>query len=213
MSKNSRLVDVKFMFDTPERIVKGLQSGLFDLAVIEHCDHFDLGEFSVVPLPGDDMVFVSSRAMGLRPGDVGLEILLEKPLLIRKQGACSRTLLEWNLARIGRDLSHFRKVAVVDDIQVTLNAVLHGGPISFLSYSVVRDQVRAGALMLHRVREFQHTRKRTLVWGNGADHCPMLPDFRNAVLGVFEDAGLHGSIAGGRPPAPHPPPPVPSPSR
>lgn len=190
------------MFDTPERIVKGLQSGLFDLAVIEYCDHFELGEFSMVPLPGDEVVFVSSRAMGPPAGDVGLEILLEKPLRIRKEGACSRTLLEWNLARIGQDLSHFRRVAVVDDIQATLNAVLHGGPISFFSYGIVRDQVSAGALMVHRVREYQHTRKRTLVWGNGADHCPMLTDFRNAVLDAFEDTGTHALTA--RCPAPDP---------
>ncbi|MGB7971441.1 MAG: LysR family transcriptional regulator [Candidatus Deferrimicrobiaceae bacterium] len=191
MQKNSPFVDVKFVFDTPEQIVKGLQRGLFDLAVIEHCDHFDLQEFSVIPLPGDEMVFVCSCAMGLPAGEVDLEMLLGKPLLIRKEGACSRTLLEWNLARIGLDLSHFPNLAVVDDIQVALNAVLHGGTISFLSYSVVREQVKAGALTVHRVRDFQHMRKRTLVLGDGADHCPVLTEFRNAVMGAFEDMGLH----------------------
>jgi LysR family transcriptional regulator, transcriptional activator of the cysJI operon len=202
MGTNPQLVDVKFVFDAPERIVKGLRNGLFDLAVIEHCDHFNLGGFSAVPLPGDEMVFVGSRAMGLPPGEVDLELLLEKPLLVRKEGACSRTLLEWNLARIGRNLSHFHKMAIVDDVQVTLNAVLHGGPLSFLSYAVVRDRVVAGALTVHRVREFQHTRRRTLVSGNGADDCPTLTDFRNAVLGAFEDAVCPALTASGEPPGP-----------
>lgn len=191
MHKNSRLLDVKFVLDTPERIMQGLRNGLFDLAVIEHCDHFDLGGFSAVSLPGDEMVFVSSRAMGLPPGEVELEILLEKPLLVKKEGACSRTLLEWNLARTGRDLSHFHKTVVVDDIQVAVSAVLHGGPIAFLSDSVVRGRVKAGDLTVHRVRGFQHTRKRTLVLSDGSDHCPLLTDFRSAVLGVFADTGLH----------------------
>ncbi len=198
MLSNSDLVDVRFVFDMPARIIQGLQAGLYDSAVIEHCESFDLGDFSTNPLPGDEMVFVSSTAMRLRPGEVELDALLEKTLLTRKEGCCSRTLLESNLARLGRSLADFRNVAVVDDLQVILRAVRRGSAVSFLSNSILRDQADAANLASHQVAGFQHRRNRTLVLGEGAEHCPMLFEFQSAIMDVFAGDELGPACDGAR---------------
>lgn len=193
MLGNVELVDVKFVFDTPARIVQGLQGGLYDLSVIEHCESFDLGGFSAVPLPRDQVVFVSSREVGLPSGEVELGALLEQPLLTRREGSCSRTLLDANLARVGRRLADFRNVAVMDDLHVTLEAIRRGGAVSFLSESIVRQELETGSLTSHYVAGFQHWRHRTLVLGDGSEHCPMLSEFRRTIMGVFDDGGHAGA--------------------
>lgn len=186
MVGNADLVDVKFVFDTPGRIVQGLQDGLYDLAVIEHCESFDLGGFSTVSLPSDQVVFAASRKLGLSPGEVELDALVGQTLLIRKEGSCSRTLLESNLTRVGRSLADFRKVAVMDDLHVTLGAVREGNSVSFLSDSILHGYGDAGSITSHQVPGFQHRRHRTLVLGDGAEHCPMLSQFKRMILRVFE---------------------------
>ncbi len=186
MLRNANLVDVKFVFDMPARVVQGLQDGLYDLAVIEHCESFELGGFSTVALPGDEMVFVSSNALDLPAGVVDLDLLLQQPLLTRKEGCCSRTLLEANLARLGRSIGDFSKVAIVDDIQVILKAVLQGSAISFLSNSILRDHADFGSLVWHQVAGFQHRRRRTLLRSQGGEACGMLADFEDAVMQAFQ---------------------------
>jgi DNA-binding transcriptional LysR family regulator len=145
---------------------------MYDLAVIEHCECYDFSDLASVPLPGDDMIFASSPALGLPAGKTPLAELLSQTLLARKEGCCSRTLLEVNLRAIGKELSDFRSCVVIDDLHMILQSTQGGQGVSFLSRELVQDQIDAGLLREHCIEGFRHHRNRTLVIHSG---CRLLP--------------------------------------
>ena len=163
MMEYNDLADLSFMFDTPDKIVEALRDGIFDLAAIEHCECFDLSDLSTIALPGDDMIFVSSPALAVPAGTADPDALFAQTVFVRKEGCCSRTLLEGNLHAMGRGLSDFRNFVVIDDLHMIVQATRKGQGVSFLSRELVQDQIQAGLLYEHRIDGFRHHRNRTLI--------------------------------------------------
>jgi LysR family transcriptional regulator, transcriptional activator of the cysJI operon len=157
--------NLKIRFDLPEKIVKGLRAGLYDIAVVEHCQSFDLSDFETVTLPGDEMVFAGAPFLNIPASPVPIEILLSKTLFGRHEGCCSRTLLENNLQAVGRNISDFRRLVVFDDLNQIVQALLKGDGIAFISRDIVREQLDRGELYDYRVSGFTQQRKRTFVTG------------------------------------------------
>ena len=155
--------DLKFVFNMPDQILQGLRERAYDLVVMELCEFFDLTEFATFPLPGDEVVFVSAPSLGLPPGDTTVQAFLDTPFYVRREGCCSRLLLEKSLHAVGHDLREFRKVIVHDDLHLIVQAVLEGAGMSFLSRDVIGEHHDAGRLVFHRVPGFHHSRERALV--------------------------------------------------
>jgi DNA-binding transcriptional LysR family regulator len=155
--------DLKFVFNSPEQILQGITARSFDLAVMELCEAFDLSGLAAFPLPGDEVMFASAPALGLPSPDTTLEAILDVPFFIRREGCCSRLLLEKNLHAAGHDLREFRQVIVHDDLHLIVQAILDGEGISFLSRDVLKDHLAAGRLVVHRVPGFHHSRQRALI--------------------------------------------------
>lgn len=195
MKATSKAIEIKFGINVPARIVEGIRDGSYDLAVIEHCDDFDLGALARIPLGSDDVAFVSSRQSELPPGNVELEQLFQQALLVRSDGCCARALLESNLARLGHSIADFRKFVVIDDINVVVETVRAGGAIAFLSHNIVKDAQYQ--LKFHYVEDFQHTRSRSLVLGERAQACPNLAEFRSAIITAINEYGGALAEAGG----------------
>lgn len=189
MMEYNDLADLSFMFDTPGKIVEALRDGLYDLAVIEHCECFDFSDLSSVPLPGDDMVFVSSPALAVPAGNTDPDALFAQTVFVRKEGCCSRTLLEVNLRAIGRVLSDFKNFVVIDDLHMIVQATRNGQGVSFLSRELVQDQIDAGLLCEHRIDGFRHHRNRTLIVHDGCNNSPQSP-FRYFINVITARFGL-----------------------
>lgn len=187
MMEYNDLADLSFMFDMPGNIVEALRDGMYDLAVLEHCECFDLSELSTVALPGDDMIFVSAPVLGLQSGTIAAEKLFSQTILARKEGCCSRTLLEGNLRTIGKELTVFRSCAVIDDLHMILQSTQGGQGVSFLSRELVQEQIDAGLLREHYVEGFRHHRNRTLVIHAGCRLPPSSPQnyFIERILARF----------------------------
>jgi DNA-binding transcriptional LysR family regulator len=155
--------DLSFASNAPGQILDGLSERLFDAAVMEVCDCFDLSAFATYPLPGDEMAFVSAPSLGLPRPEATVDALLEVPLFARREGCCARIMLEKNLRAVGRELADFRKLVVVDDLQVVVRAIAGGEGISYLSTDVIADQLSGGTLVAHHVRGFERRRQRALI--------------------------------------------------
>lgn len=155
--------DLKFVFNSPDQILQGITARSFDLAVMELCEAFNLSEVAAFPLPGDEVIFASAPALDLPSHDTPLEALLDVPFFVRREGCCSRMLLENNLHAVGHDLREFRQVIVHDDLHLIIQAILDGEGISFLSRDVLRDHLAAGRLVAHKIPGFHHSRQRALV--------------------------------------------------
>lgn len=163
MMKYNDLADLSFMFDTPGKIVEALRDGMYDLALIEHCECFDFSDLSTIVLPGDDLIFASSPALAVPPNDFAPDALFAQTVFVRKEGCCSRILLEGNLRAIGKELSDFKGYVVVDDLHMIIQLTLNGQGVSFLSRELVQEQLDAGLLCEHRIDGFRHHRNRTMI--------------------------------------------------
>ncbi len=167
MLSQAEIGDLKFVLETPEEVVAGLKGGRYELAVVEHCECFDLSEFETVSLLGDEMVFAASPALALGGPEVALDRLVSGTLYTRSEGCCSRTLLQKNLVEVRRQIDDFNRVVVFDDLHIIVEAVLRGDGVAFISTDLVREHVAAGRLVELRVPGFTHARRRTLVVGAG----------------------------------------------
>lgn len=155
--------DLKFMFQTPNELVQGLSEGLFDAAVMEGPALLDLTSFATFSLPEAETTFLSAPRLGIPSPETRVEALLEHPLFTRREGCCSRLLLERGLKGVGLDISAFRKVIVLDDLHLLMNAVTSGEGLSFLPRDLIGEQLTGGRLQIHLVPGFEHRRRRTLV--------------------------------------------------
>lgn len=155
--------DLKFFFDQPDNIVKGLRENIFDLAVVEHCECFDFDEFTTYPLPNDEVVFISAPGLGIQPGDTTIDMLFQHTLYGRNEGCCASKFLNMNLKALGRNAAEFSNHIIVDDLHLIINAVLAGNGVAFISKGVVEKHLAAGTLVQHHIDGFIHARKRTLV--------------------------------------------------
>jgi DNA-binding transcriptional LysR family regulator len=169
--------DLEFLLQTPEQVMDGIEEGTFDVAVVEMCECFDLSAYRSFPLPQDEMVFVTAPELGVPSPDTTVDRLLDIPLFTRREGCCSRTLLENNLKRVGRGIQEFPRMIVSDDLHMVVQAVLQGDGVSFLSRDIVADHLEAGRVRVHHVEGFQHARSRAVVLAR--------PDGAEGPLGRF----------------------------
>jgi LysR family transcriptional regulator, transcriptional activator of the cysJI operon len=157
--------DLSFILETPEQVRDGLEEGLFDVAVVEMCDRFDLSAYRSFPLPEDEMVIVAAPGLNVPWPETTLDALLDIPLFTRKEGCCSRNMLESNLKGLGRGIEEFRRIIVSDDLHMVVEAVLQGDGMSFMSRDVLAGHLEAGRVKAHHVPGFRHARSRALVLG------------------------------------------------
>lgn len=177
--------DLKFFFDQPDDIVKGLRENIYDLAVIEHCECFDFDEFATYPLPNDEVVFISSPHLGIGPVDTTIDMLFEHTLYSRNEGCCASKFLDMNLKSVGRNSNEFSHRIIVDDLHLIINSVVNGSGVAFISRGVVEKYLAAGTLVYHHIDGFLHARKRTLVTYENNCCNPAAKSLRNCILSYF----------------------------
>lgn len=176
--------ELKFVFMTPNEILRGVQEGLFDLAVLEGTMLSD--DLSVIhALPEADMVFFSAPELGLSTPDATIESLLDKPLFTRREGCCSRMLLERGLQAMGLSLQSFRSIIVLDDLHLLMKTVLDGHGVSFLPWDLLADSVKAGRARTHLIPGFRHARTRALAVNQGTASSDALAHLTRIVLDHF----------------------------
>lgn len=163
LRQNSDLSDLKFVFHQPHRALKGLQEKEFNLAVIEHCFGMEFSPYHVHALPQDELVFISSPSLEIPPGIVTVDAVLPHRLYARQDGCSSKELLKNNLASMGVGLADFRGVVISDDLRLTVDTVLAGDGISFVSLSLVQEHIQCGRLRSHHIQGFEHFRARSIV--------------------------------------------------
>lgn len=155
--------DLKFTFSTPNEILQGLGEGLLDVAVMEGTVLLEPSSLSAFSLPNAETVFLSAPGLGITSPQVSMEALLGFPIYTRREGCCSRILLEQSLKNFGLALDDFKQVVILDDLHLLIHSILGGEGLGYLPRDLVVAQVAAGLLYTHEVTGFEHSRKRSLV--------------------------------------------------
>jgi DNA-binding transcriptional LysR family regulator len=185
----SDMAELKLVSATPQEMHQGLAEGVLDAAVIESCERYDLSAFTVTPLPDSQVLFAAAPALAVPEPLTSVTLLRETPIFTRREGCCSRTLLEQGLRQIGLSLADFRRVIVIDDLPVLLDAVLAGGGVTFLPLELLEEDVKAGRLKTYRVEGFQFGRRRALVLAQAGEEGDAVSQLAAAVLRRFSAGG------------------------
>lgn len=178
-------IDLKFMFHSIDQAIKKLLDNEFDLAVIEHCEQLEVPGFHTVELPEDELIFISSPDLDLPEPEVDIQSLFNQCLIARKPGCSSRMLLERNLAKEGHKIEDFRRSIVMDDLRLTLESVVNGSAIAYISRSMAVKHLAAGLLRQHYVPGFIHVRQRTAVINKERMHDPIIKEFISCIVATF----------------------------
>ena len=162
---HSDLSDLKFIFLQPAEALRGLIHEEFDLAVIEHRMDLDFSGFDRFSMPDDEMLVIASASSEFQAVDgvVKLESLKGSRFFVRRDGCSSKELMRKNLVSFGFDFDDFEGVIVSDDLRFTIQSVLAGDGIAYVSQSIVSNYLSSGQLVGLRVEGFEHTRGRSVV--------------------------------------------------
>lgn len=179
------MAELRFVSSAPLQMQQGLSEGLFDAAVMESCEQFDLSAFVVQPLPDAEVLFVAADSVRIPDPVTCIDVLFDTPIFTRREGCCSRTLLEKGLRDVGRSLKDFRRVIVIDDLPVLIQAIVAGEGVSFLPVDLLVDQISAGRIRAHRIAGFQHGRRRALVLSQPSQKGDPVSHLTDAVMRHF----------------------------
>jgi DNA-binding transcriptional LysR family regulator len=162
---HSDLSDLKFVFLQPAEALQGLRHEEFDVGVIEHRQDLDFSDFIRFSLPDDEMLVVASSSLSLPDidGVVKVDDLIDFRLFARRDGCSSKELMRQNLMARGFDFDNFKGMVVSDDLRFTIQSVLAGDGIAYVSQSLVSNYLASGQLTGLRVEGFEHVRGRSVV--------------------------------------------------
>jgi len=162
---HSDLSDLKFVFLQPEQALQGLRNEEFDIAVIEHCLSMNFSGFDRFSMPDDEMLVAaaSSTVIPNVDGVISVEDLKKARLYARRDGCSSKELLRQNLSVNSCGFEDFEGVIVSDDLRFTIQSVLSGDGIAYLSRCLVSEHLATGKLVGLRVDGFEHRRGRSVV--------------------------------------------------
>lgn len=186
MLSHSAISGVKFFFELPENVLEGLKNGSFQAGIIEHFEQYDFEGFDTIELPEDELVFISAPKLGLSEQSTTVDDLVRYDLYIRKEGCCSSRLLGHNLKSIGRIRSEFPRTIVCDDLHLIIDTVSEGNGVTFVSRSLVTQQLQQGTLLAHHIPGFTHSQQRTMVLSRSFAGSQLMQDFVQEIRGIFD---------------------------
>jgi len=165
LSRHFDMNDLNFIFLQPEEALRGLRQENFDLAVIEHRLDLDFSGFNRFSLPDDEMLLITSAAAPIATDDGVVKVtdLKDKRLYARRDGCSSKELMRCNLKKQGFDFNDFASVVISDDLHFTIQSVLDGEGIAYVSRALVSRHLESGRLLGLHVEGFDHRRGRSVV--------------------------------------------------
>lgn len=195
---HSDLSDFKFIFLQPEAALRGLRNDEFDLAVIEHQMDLDFTGLDRFSMPDDEMLVVSSASSVLPNVDGVMQIadLKGTRLFARRDGCSSKELLRKNLVACGFDFTDFEGIIVSDDLHFTIQSVLEGDGIAYLSQALVSNYLASGQLVGLRVDGFEHRRGRSVAMLPQRSDDDLLKELRESLFEVVSPSARPSLIDG-----------------
>jgi len=177
--------DINLAFKTPEKALSGLHDDIYDIAIIEHLDSFDLSQFNTIPLPLEEMVIISAPELGLAKEQVSLSDLTSETLYIRTDGCSCRHLLEKNLKTFGSGLDDFKNVVVSDDLHLTIQSVKSGRGIAFVSKPLSSD-LAGNSICQSKVKNFDHNRQLSIIQPANREKSETVTIFQKNIQDYFK---------------------------
>jgi DNA-binding transcriptional LysR family regulator len=193
------LADLKFIFLQPAEALRDLRNEEFDLAVIEHCAGQDFAGLLRYPLPDEEMLFVTAPGSLPATADarVSLAELSRLRLFARRDGCSSKELLRQLLREQGADFSAFEGTVISDDLRFTIQSVIDGGGVAFVSRALVSSQLESGQVAGYSLGGAVQRRGRSAVILPGRQDDPLLSDLLECVFRTVSPERRPPAVVGG----------------
>ncbi len=185
--KHADVADFKVIFQQPLEALHSLRNELFDLVVIEHCPDQEFAGLDRFVLPDDELVLVAAPGLATVDADgyVPVDTLTRYRLFARRDGCSSKDLLKLNLARKGIEFADFEGMTVSDDLRFTIESVLAGAGVAFVSKALVDMHIASERLVDCRIDGFENRRGRSVVMLPGRHADPLIGDFLKSLNEVL----------------------------
>ena len=135
---------VKMLVDNTETLLKAIDNGQIDFALIE--GFFSKEKYDFLPYRTESFIAVASPDSPLASGSYSLEDLLAYPIIVREQGSGTREILEIMLKEANLTISDFHKITEIGNLNTICELVQKNLGISFVYQSVVQKEISAGKL-------------------------------------------------------------------
>ena len=184
--KHADVADLKVIFQQPLEALHSLRNEQFDLVVLEHCPDLEFAGLDRFILPDDEMVLVVAAGLGSfdAHGNVPLDTLTRYRLFARRDGCSSKELLRLNLAGKGADFADFAGVTVSDDLRFTIESVLAGAGLAFVSSALIGEHLASGRLVDCRIAGFNNRRGRSVALLPGRHADPLIGDLLESIFRI-----------------------------
>jgi len=195
------VADLKFVFMQPEEALRSLRNEDFDLAVLEHSPRLEFTGLDQISLPDDELLMVAPPG-AITPDEEGyvkLDELTHFRLFARRDGCSSKELLRRNLNCSDLDFGNFDGMMISDDLRFTIDAVLAGEGVAFLSQSLVKDYLDKGCLVGCKIQGFEHFRGRSVALLPGRHNDPLIKDLLNIIYQLLPPNTTAPHLAAGPP--------------
>ncbi|TWT12427.1 LysR family transcriptional regulator [Streptococcus sp. sy004] len=161
LAKNKAL-QVKMLVDNTETLLKSIDQGLIDFALIE--GFFSKEKYDALSYRKEPFVAVAAPDLILSQKAVTLESLLAYPLIIREQGSGTRELLELTLKEANLSIHDFQKVTEIGNLNIIKTLVKHQLGITFVYQSVVQQELDKGELIIIPIQNLTISHDFTFIW-------------------------------------------------
>jgi DNA-binding transcriptional LysR family regulator len=180
------VADLKVIFQQHLEALRSLRNEDFDLAVIEHGSDQDFAGLDHLPLPDDELLLVAPAGAVVLDADgyADLTTLTRYRLFARRDGCSSKEILRQNFARKGVDFAAFEGTMISDDLRFTIDAVIAGEGVAFVSRALIGEHLQTGKVVGCRIKGFEHRRGRSVVLLPGRRSDPLIADLLNCIFRV-----------------------------
>jgi DNA-binding transcriptional LysR family regulator len=137
-------------------------------------------------MPDDEMLVVAAPSADIPnvDGVIQLSDLKNSRLFARQDGCSSKELLRQNLQALGVDFGDFDCVVVSDDLRFSIQSVMEGNGIAYVSQALVSSYLASGQLIGLLVDGFEHRRGRSVVMLPNRSDDPLLKELLESLFEV-----------------------------
>lgn len=128
---------LSLIIDNTERLLQMLDSAQLDFVILEGL--FNKKKYDFQLLKKEEFVGICPKNHSFAGKTVSVEDIAKEPIIVREVGSGTRDILEYELKRVGYDLSIFPKITYISSFKLIRELVLKKLGISFVYRAVIED--------------------------------------------------------------------------
>ena len=176
--KKQRAAEVRMLVDNTETLLKKINSGELDFAVVE--GYFHKAEYDYKIYSPQCYIAVCGKSYVFKQSPLRMSDLFDECIILREKGSGTREILERHLEENNCSVLDFQKIIEIGSINAIKTLVAEGCGITFLYEAAVKQELESGILRQIPLKDFDVYNNFTMVWRK-------LSIFNDRYLKIFDE--------------------------